>query len=150
MAYNRILVKDGNACTETFTKRVNAALKPGVLVKIALSGADIGKFVVAGATDDKERLFALSNRMGLGETIDSTYAANDTAQAYEIIPNRTLNLRSVAGSFEVGTPVTLAASGAVTSTIADDDRIIGYADEKVTTTATQPFVIVRIVQGAIG
>ena len=140
---NRILIRAGGTVDETVSKQVTTALNPGVIVKIAS-----GKFAVAGAGDDKERLFVLNGRSYRGTDLNSAYTADDVGDAYEILPSRCLQVRVANATYTEGTAVSVAANGGI-ATAASGDRVIGYIDATKTTTASDPFVNVAISQGAV-
>ena len=133
MPYNRIVIKDGNRTTESFTKPVANAVKPGTLVKLNSSG----NFTTAGSGDDNQRLFVLGDRDNFGETVETTYTANDTGIAYELIPNRTVQIRGIAATFTEGQPVTIADGGKVTATVGANDKVLGHVDFTATVTDNQ-------------
>ena len=145
MAYNRIVIKDGNGYTESFPAQVVAATKPGTLVKLDSNG----KFAVASNTDDEARLFILGNRDYIGETLETAYTADDTGVGYELLPNRTAQIRAVVANYAVGDPLTIADNGLVQKATATGARVIGHIDRAVNITTAGNFVQVRLSQGSV-
>ena len=145
MAYNRIVIKDGTGYTESFTKRLAAATKPGYLVKLDANG----KFAVAANTDDEARLFVLGNRDYIGETIEDAYRADDSGVGYEIIPNRTVQIRAVVANYVEGDPLTVADNGLVQKATTAGQRVLGHIDFAHNVTTAGDFVTVRCSQGSV-
>ena len=143
--YNRIVIKDGNGYTESFTKQVAAATLPGTLVKVDANG----KYAVAGSGDDEARLLILGERDEIGETINTAYTADDTGKAYELIPNRTVQIRAVVANYSEGDALTNADNGLVQKATTNGQRVIGHIwrDQNVTTAGN--FVVVRLGQGSV-
>lgn len=145
MAFNRIVIKDGNGYTESFTKQVAAATLPGTLVKLDTNG----KFAVAAAADDEQRLWILGDRDNAGDTVNTAYTADDTGVGYEIIPNRTVQIRAAVANYIEGDPVTNADSGYVQKATVAGSRVIGHIDRAQNITTAGDFVIVRLTQGSV-
>ena len=145
MAFNRIVIKDLTGYTESFTAQVAAATKPGTLVKFDSNG----KFAVAGAGDDEARLFVLGNRDYIGETIETAYTADDTGVGYEIIPNRTVQIRAVVANYAQGDALTVADNGYVQKATTNGQAVLGHIDRAINITTAADFVQVRCSQGKV-
>ena len=148
--FNRIVIKDGNGYTESFPAQVAAATKPGTLVKFDSNG----KFAVAGAGDDEARLFILGERDYIGEILNDAYNADDTGVGYEIIPNRTVQIRAAAATYVVGDPITCGANGYAVKASTAGERVIGHVDRALTVAATdlgtnKQLLTVRLGQGSV-
>ena len=145
MAFNRIVIKDLTGYTESFSAQVVAATKPGYLVKYDSNG----KFAVAGSGDDEARLFVLGNRDYIGETIETAYNADDTGVGYEIIPNRTVQIRAVVANYAQGDPLTVADNGLVQKATTTGQAVLGHIDRAINITTAGNFVQVRCSQGKV-
>ena len=140
---NRI-VRKYEGYLESFTEQLAATSKPGTVVKYD----NAGKFAVAGADDNKERLFVLDARQALGESVDTSISANETVDAYEIVPDRTYDIRAANATYAKGTALTVSANGYV-ATAATGDRVIGHANSATTITTAGNLLTVRTSQGSI-
>ena len=145
MAFNRIVVKDLTGYTESFSKQVAAATKPGTLVKLDSDG----KFAVAANTDDEARLFVLGNRDYTGETIETAYTADDIGVGYEIIPNRTVQIRAVVANYAEGDALTVADNGYVQKATTTGQAVLGHIDRDENVATAGEFVLVRCSQGQV-
>ena len=146
MAFNRVVIKDGNGYIESFSAQVAAATKPLTLVKYDSNG----KFAVADAGDDEARLFVLGNRDYIGETLETAYNADDTGVGYEIIPNRTVQLRATVGTYAKGDPLTVAANGLVQKATLANQAVLGHIDRGATITSGGSNIVqVRCSQGKV-
>ena len=141
---NRIVIKDGQY-TESFTAQVAAATLPGRLVKLDSNG----KFAVAGAGDDEARLFVLGERDYIGETINTAYTADDTGVGYELIPNRTVQIRAAAANYVKGDALTCGANGLAVKASTAGERVFGHVDQAKNVTTAAEFIKVRLSQGSV-
>ena len=90
------------------TRQVAAAVKPGVIVKIDSSN----KWAVTTAdTDAKGRIFLLLANAGQGQTYDTAFVANTTAEARMFKANDRLNPRVAAGTYSAGDQLMLTSDG---------------------------------------
>ena len=138
---NKIVVKV-EGFLESFSAVLNGAntvkYLPGTIVKLNSSG----QFVKAVATDANDRLFVLNTRDYLGDLVSTEQSGGDTAAAFELIPNRTVQLRATGAALATNAKVKVTANGQVI-VAADGDVSLGAVTESTGSTANR-LVKVRI------
>nr|UVX56649.1 MAG: protein of unknown function DUF2190 [Bacteriophage sp.] len=107
---------------ETINVQIATALTPGVAVKKLAANATV-------ATDAKGRIFILGNRRFYGQTIDTAYAANETAVLYRAEPDQEYYVQLAAAAYTIGQELTVGAAG-VFKAAASGDVVIAFFDEK--------------------
>ncbi|WYC18279.1 capsid stabilizing protein [Citrobacter phage vB_CfrS_K1M] len=108
---------------ETINVQIATALTPGVAVKKLAANAT----VAADAT--KGRIFILGNRRFYGQTIDTAYAANETAVLYRAGPEQEYYVQLAAAAYTIGQELTVGAAGVFKAAVAGD-LVIAFFDEK--------------------
>ena len=114
------------------TRQVAAAVKPGVVVKIDSNN----KWEVTGAAADaKGRIFLLEANAGQGQTYDTEFVVNTTAEARMFKANDRLNPRVDAGTYSADDALALSANGNLKAA-ATGELIVAYVlPEGASTTA---------------
>lgn len=107
---------------ETINVQIATALTPGVAVKKLTANATV-------AADAKGRIFILGNRRFYGQTIDTAYAANETAVLYRAEPDQEYYVQLAAAAYTIGQELTVGAAG-VFKAAAAGDVVIAFFDEK--------------------
>lgn len=113
---------------ETINVQIATALTPGVAVKKLAANATVAT-VATVATDAKGRIFILGNRRFYGQTIDTAYAANETAVLYRAEPDQEYYVQLAAAAYTIGQELTVGADG-VFKAAAGGDVVIAFFDEK--------------------
>lgn len=107
---------------ETINVQIATALTPGVAVKKLAANATV-------ATHAEGRIFILGNRRFYGQTIDTAYAANETAVLYRAEPGQEYYVQLAAAAYTIGQELTVGAAG-VFKAAAAGDVVIAFFDEK--------------------
>lgn len=107
---------------ETINVQIDTALTPGVAVKKLAANATV-------ATGAKGRIFILGNRRFYGQTIDTAYAANETAVLYRAEPDQEYYVQLAAAAYTIGQELTVGDAG-VFKAAAAGDVVIAFFDEK--------------------
>lgn len=127
---------------ETINVQISTALTPGVAVKKLAAKATV-------AADAKGRIFILGNRRFYGQTIDTAYAADETAVLYRSEPEQEYYVQLVAAAYTIGQELTVGAGG-VFKAAAAGDVVLATFDEKANRTlAAQGFGDIVIVNAYV-
>lgn len=142
MAIHRKIVIKHEGTLESFAAKLDGAntvkYTPGTIVKLNASG----NFAKAAATDANDRLFVLNTRDYVGDLTSEEQSGGDTGNAFELIPNRTVQLRKTAAALALNAKVKVTAAGQVV-VAGDTDTTVGSVVEVPAATA-DALVKVRI------
>ena len=105
-----------------------ASVKPGTAMEVTAAG----KLAVLTSAM-KKNFYILGELDIIGRDVDTAYAADETAIAYECEPMQVYQCRMAAGTYAKGDALTIGASGYMTAASAISTAVVAYYDDAITT-----------------
>lgn len=123
MAGNSIYRGPTRKQAETVNLPVAGAYLPGLLV--TSNAVTLTQAVVA---DSDNELLVLANVEFNNQPVSLAYVSGDTGVAYKAVPGETYQVRVAAGTYAVGDPMTVNASGQLAAA-ATTNAVIAYCQQ---------------------
>jgi len=131
------------------SKALEAGIYPGMLLELSATG--VSKHSTAGATDNPAVVFADKDVNDPDSTVEMAYDVDAGVYAFQLQPGEVANALVASGVTidRFGVPLTSAGDGHLRPAEADDEVIVCYADELISSGAADRLVRVRVGQRGI-